>query len=190
MKQHIKRSPILIFAIVLLCAIAVYAASLLFKAGNTYNIGVGHVTVFEFTDVNPYTGEASLAPGDSMTIYPKITSTATVPMYAYMVVRMPAATAADGGEQGLYEITPGGAWSEVDSFKADDIWVKAYQYGLLEPDENTGDAGWTVTMSSISNSEYAGIDDLNYSVTGYGIGTDNEELENAWSDLKETYLGY
>lgn len=185
MKQHIKRSPILIFALVLLGAIAVYAASLLFKAGTTYNIGVGHVTVFEFTDVNPFTGEANLAPGDSMTIYPKITSTATVPMYAYMVVRMPST-----GSAGLYEITPGGGWSEVDSFAADGVWVKAFEYGLLEPDENTGDAGWTVTMSSISNKEYAGIDDLNYSVTGYGIGTDDEELENAWSDLKETYLGY
>lgn len=70
------------------------------------------------------------------------------------------------------------------------IWGKeknAYAAGregmtILAPGENTFALTEQMTMRSITNAEYAGIDDINITLTGYAIG--GEEIpaapEDAW----------
>ena len=44
-----------------------------------------------------------------------------------------------------------------------------------------------MTMRSISNAEYAVIDDINITITGYAIGTEDVSTnpKDAWNECKE-----
>ena len=70
------------------------------------------------------------------------------------------------------------------SFDADDEWcflsehggTVVYAYGsaemtALSPGESTSALTSRMTMSEISNAEYAAIEDINVTITGYAIGT-------------------
>ena len=86
------------------------------------------------------------------------------------------------------------------SFDADDEWcflsedggTIVYAYGsaemtALSPGESTSALTNQMTMKSISNAEYAGIDDINIIITGYAMGTEDMSTipAEAWCQCKE-----
>lgn len=54
----------------------------------------------------------------------------------------------------------------------------------LAPEGSTSALGSTVTMKEISRADYGSLEDINISITAYAVGTDDEEMENAWKDIK------
>lgn len=86
------------------------------------------------------------------------------------------------------------------SFDADDEWcflsedggTVVYAYGsaemtVLYPGDSTSALTNQMTMKSISNAEYAGIDDINITITGYAMGTEDMSTipAEAWNECKE-----
>lgn len=66
-----------------------------------------------------------------------------------------------------------------------------YAYGseemtTLAPGESTTALTEQMTMKSITNAEYAGIDDINITITGYAIGTEDVATnpKDAWTYCK------
>ena len=56
----------------------------------------------------------------------------------------------------------------------------------LQPGDSTSALTEQMTMKSISNAEYAGVDDINISITGYAIGTEDvsADPQEAWEQCK------
>ena len=66
-----------------------------------------------------------------------------------------------------------------------------YAYGnndmtILSPGESTSALTNQMTMSSISNAEYAAVDDINITITGYAIGIEDVAMNptDAWNECK------
>lgn len=57
---------------------------------------------------------------------------------------------------------------------------------MLHPRETTTALTEQMTMREISNAEYTAIDDINFTITGYAIGTEDISLisEEAWEQCK------
>ena len=85
------------------------------------------------------------------------------------------------------------------SFDADDEWcflsedggTVVYAYGsaemtALSPGESTSALTSRMTMSEISNAEYAAIEDINVTITGYAIGIEGVSTNptDAWNECK------
>ena len=58
---------------------------------------------------------------------------------------------------------------------------------VLQPGDSTSALMEQMTMREISNAEYAGTDDINVTITGYAIGTENISTNpvEAWNQCKE-----
>ena len=138
-------------------------------------------TVFQF-DLITDMEVAEVGPGDSFDVKPVVYSDATEEMYVFIQVDMP--TTVDGA---LY------------SFDAEDEWILVessndmvfYAYGdtvmtVLSPGESTSALTSQMTMQSISNAEYAAIDDINITITGYAIGIESVSTNpiDAWNECK------
>lgn len=39
----------------------------------------------------------------------------------------------------------------------------------------------------MSLKQFAEVESVNVSMTGYAVGTDEEDIDNAWDDIKEYY---
>ena len=85
-------------------------------------------------------------------------------------------------------------------FDVDDEWILVengngtvvYAYGntemtALSPGESTSALTSQMKMQPISNAEYAWIDDVNITVTGYAIGIEDVSTNpiDAWNECKE-----
>ena len=57
----------------------------------------------------------------------------------------------------------------------------------LQPGESTSALTEQMTMDEISNAEYAAIDDINITITGYAIGTENMSTNpiESWNQCME-----
>ena len=109
-----------------------------------------------------------------------MTSNSSVNAYVVMYVTMPLVS-----DSGLYEIGVADSWSLVESGSVDGQWVEVYLYSeALGPEASTAALGSSVTMKEIGMSEYGSLEDLNISMAAYAVGTDDEEMENAWGDIK------
>lgn len=88
---------------------------------------------------------------------------------------------------------------KIYAFDVSDEWCFAsenggtvvYAYGsaemtALSPRESTSALISLMTMSEISNAEYAAIDDINITITGYAIGTEGIDVNpsEAWNQCK------
>ena len=89
----------------------------------------------------------------------------------------------------LYLFTPSDDWCVVESDGG--VVVYAYTAGsegmtALTPGESTTALTEQMTMRSITNAEYAGIDDINITLTGYAIGVEDVPTvpEEAWEHCK------
>ena len=66
-----------------------------------------------------------------------------------------------------------------------------YAYGsadmtVLQPGERKGALTTQMTMKTITNAEYAAIDDINNTITGYAMGTEGMSTipTDAWNECK------
>ena len=76
-------------------------------------------------------------------------------------------------------------------FLSEDGGTVVYAYGsaemtALSPGESTSALTSRMTMSEISNAEYAAIEDINVTITGYAIGTEGIDgnPSEAWNQCK------
>ena len=121
-----------------------------------------------------------IGPGDSFPANPVICNDATEDMFVFIRVDMPFV---DGST--LYTFEGDRGWTQVESDGG--VVVYAYTDGsecmtVLTPGESTTALTEQMTMRSITNAEYAGIDDINITLTGYAIGVENVPTvpEEAW----------
>lgn len=114
---------------------------------------------------------------------PVISNDATEEMYVLVKVQMP--TTASGA---LYLFDADYEWTLVESGNG----FVVYAYGgaemtVLNPGESTSALTSQMTMQSISNAEYAAVDDINITITGYAFGTEGVSTNpaDAWNECKQ-----
>lgn len=123
-----------------------------------------------------------VGPGDSFEVKPVVYSDATEEMYVFIQVDMP--TTADGA---LYSFDADNEWIPVSDNDGTIIYAYAgSEMTALQPGDSTSALTEQMTMDEISNAEYAAIDDINITITGYAIGTEDvsENPTEAWEQCK------
>lgn len=159
----------------------VYAiTSLFFTRSVTSNLSKKTVFQFELT-----TGMVAteVGPGDSFDAKPIVNNDSTEEMYVFIQVDMP--TTGDGA---LYSLDVDSEWVSISA--NDGTFIYAYagsEMTVLQPGDSTSALMEQMTMREISNVEYAGIDDINVTITGYAIGTEDISTDpvEAWNQCKE-----
>lgn len=123
-----------------------------------------------------------VGPGDSFDVRPIVYSDATEEMYVFIQVDMPTTT--DGV---LYSFEVDSEWVPV----SDNNGTIVYAYAgsdmtALQPGDSTSALTEQMTMEEISNAEYAAVDDINITITGYAIGTEDMSANpiEAWEQCK------
>ena len=159
-------------------AIVAYAITNLFVS-KSVTTSFTKKQIFQF-DFNTGLNGGEIGPGDSFSVNPVIYNDATEDMFVFIRVDMPFV---DGSP--LYTFEVDRDWTQVESDGG--VVVYAYTAGsegmtALTPGESTTALTEQMTMRSITNAEYAGIDDINITLTGYAIGVENVPTvpEEAW----------
>lgn len=121
---------------------------------------------------------------------PVVYNDATVDMLVFVKITMP---------EYIDDTQPGSASSRLYTFDNSDDWtlvetdqgMDVYAYGndsmhVLTPGESTTALTECMTMKTITNAEYAAIDDINITITGYVTGTENMSADptEAWNVCK------
>ena len=137
--------------------------------------------IFQF-NLNTGLNSAEVGPGDSFPVNPVIYNDATEDMFVFIQVDMPFV---DGSP--LYTFEVDRDWTQVESSSG----TVVYAYGseemsALTPGESTSALTNEMTMRSITNAEYADIDDINITIIGYAVGTDGVSATPAesWNECK------
>ena len=161
--------------------IVAYAITNLFFT-QSRTTGFSKKVIFQF-NLGIGTSAEEVGPGDSISVNPVVTNSATEDMYVFVKIQMPEW---DG--------------SPLYTFRTDETWVLvesgggAVVYAYADPEMTTlspGDSTFALTnqmtMRSISNAEYAVIDDINITITGYAIETEDVSTNpnDAWNECKE-----
>lgn len=164
-------------------AIVSYAITNLFSM-KSYTSSFTPKQIFQF-DFNTGLNGGEVGPGDSFSVNPFIYNDATEDMYVFIEIEMPLVWTTP-----LYSFTPSDEWCVVESDGG--VVVYAYTTGselmtALTPGESTTALTEQMTMRSITNVEYAGIDDINITLTGYAIGVEDvsDNPTEAWFVCKE-----
>ena len=137
--------------------------------------------IFQF-DLDTGLSSGEVGPGDSFSVSPVIFNDATEEMYVFIQVDMPET--ANGM---LYSFEADADWC----FISEDGGTVVYAYGnsemtALQPGESTSALTEQMKMNEVSNAEYASIDDINITITGYAIGTEGVSTNptDAWNECK------
>ena len=160
--------------------IAAYAiTNLFFTQGTT--TGFTKKVVFQFDlDVGMSTG--AVGPGDSISVNPVVTNSATEEMYVFVKIQMPEW---DGSP--LYTYCVDEAWTLVESEGGAVVYAYADpEMRILSPGDSTIALTNQMNMRSISNAEYAAIDNINITITGYAVGIEEVSTNpaEAWNECK------
>ena len=162
--------------------IVAYAITNLFSM-KSYTTSFTPKQIFQF-DFNTGLNGGEVGPGDSFSVNPVIYNDATEDMFVFIQVDMPLV---DGSP--LYTFEVDRDWTQVESDGGEVVY--AYTAGsegmtVLTLGESTTALTEQMTMRSITNAEYAGIDDINITITGYAIGTEGVESspQDAWKHCK------
>ena len=178
-KKRIITSGLWIGIFIATVIVAYAITSLFFTKSQTSDFSKKQI--FQF-DLDTGLGSGEVGPGDSFSVSPVISNDATEEMYVFIQVDMPAT--ADGV---LYSFDADDEWC----FLSEDGGTVVYAYGsaemtVLYPGDSTSALTNQMTMKSISNAEYAGIDDINITITGYAMGTEDMSTNpvDAWNECK------
>lgn len=179
MKKKMVRTGVAC-GILLGTTIIVYAiTSLFFTSSETSKLS--KKTVFQF-DLSTDMTATEVGPGDSFDVKPVIYSDATEEMYVFIEVDMPIT--ADGM---LYLFDADNEWIPVSDNDGTIIYAYAgSEMTALQPGDSTSALTEQMTMAEISNAEYATIDDINITITGYALGTEDVSANptEAWEQCK------
>lgn len=168
--------------------IVAYAITNLFFT-NSETSELSKKQIFRF-DLDTGISSGEIGPGDSFAVSPVIYNDATEEMYVFLEIRMPEYTDSSLPESGaslLYTYEVNEEWVLVESGNG----TVVYAYGsadmtALQPGESTNALTTQMIMKSISNAEYAAIDDINITITGYAMGTEGMSTipTDAWNECK------
>ena len=168
--------------------VVAYALTNLF-ATKSYTSNLSKKQVFQF-DLETGMSSGEVGPGDSFDVSPVVYNNATVDMLVFVKITMP---------EYMDDTQPGSASLRLYTFDASDDWtlvdtdrgMDVYAYGngnmsVLAPGESTTALMERMTMKTITNAEYAAIDDINITITGYVTGIENMSMDpaEAWSECK------
>ena len=145
--------------------------------------GFSKIVIFPF-DLGIGTSAGEVGPGDSVSVNPVVTNSATEDMYVFVKIQMP-----EWDSSPLYTYLVDDAWTLVESESGAVVYAYANpEMTVLSPGDSTFALTNQMTMRSISNAEYAVIDDINITITGYAIGTEDVSTnpKDAWNECKET----
>lgn len=182
-----KRSTtlLLVLSILALTAVVVYAV-VNFTSTQTYTTSFTKKEYFKLGTEELITNTNEIGIGESVTISPVLTSDASVDMYVFIRVEMPVYN-----DDGLYDLDVNDTWKLVESGlvesgAVDGKWVEVYQYnevlGLLQ---STNALSNTMTMVNMSKADFAQLNDIDVSMTGYAYKvSDNVSAEEAWEFIK------
>lgn len=189
MKKLFQRFSIgyVVSGLFMFLGVVAFAASVLFFTQNR-TTDYSKKTIFQ-SDMSIGASSIEVAPGDSVAFAPYVHNDATEEMYAFLKITMPVVEG-----DNLYEFAVGDKWMEVESNAG--VMVYAYvdsesNMCVLNLDETTPTLTTQITMRSISNALYAGIDDINVSVDSYVIGIDGVSSvpQEAWTQCKAAGAG-
>lgn len=145
--------------------------------------------IFQF-DLDTGISSGEIGPGDSFSVSPVIFNDATEEMYVFVEIQMPEYTDSslpESGDSLLYTFDVNEEWTLVESGNG----TVVYAYGradmtALQPGESTSSLTTQMTMKSITHAEYADIDDINITITGYAMGTEGMSTipTDAWNECK------
>lgn len=144
--------------------------------------------IFEFNLSTELAG-GEIGPNDSFEFAPKIYNDATEEMYVFISIEMPLVS---GNAIYSYEID-NQYWVEVGSEVEGEDGTFVYAYATedgmvpLNPGEESIPLTQQMSMISMENYEYAQIDDINFTVTGYAISIEDLDPDpsSAWNICKE-----
>ena len=179
MNKKLVKAVIVCGVLVLTTVIAYAITTLFFTKSVTSQLS--KKMVFQF-DLETDMTATEVGPGESFDVKPVVTSDATEAMYVFIQVDMPKTF---DGALYTFEVHPD--WIPVGD--SDGRIVYAYagsEMTPLQPGDSTSALTEQMTMKSISNAEYAGVDDINISITGYAIGTEDvsADPQEAWEQCK------
>lgn len=100
---------------------------------------------------------------------------------------MPVYTDASTADSLFYTYDVNGDWTLVENGTGTAVYAYAgADMTVLQPSESTTALTNQMTMRSITNAEYAAIDDINISITGYAMGTEEMSTNptDAWSECE------
>lgn len=123
-----------------------------------------------------------IGPGDTFSVSPVICNDATEEMYVFLEIGMPTVE-----NSGIYSFDADKDWTLVESTGGTIVYAYASpDMTVLQPGERTTALTTKMTMNSISNAEYAAIEDINFTITGYAIGKEDVSTkpEDAWNVCK------
>lgn len=179
MKKKIITTGLLV-GIFMATVIVAYAITTLFLA-KSQTTGLSKKKIFQF-DLNTSISSGEVGPGDSFSVSPVIRNDATEEMYVFIQIDMPTV-----GNAFLYSFDVDSDWRVV----CEETGTIVYAYGnsdmtVLSPGDSTTALTQQMTMKKISNAEYANIDDINITITGYAIGIEGVSTVpiDAWNECK------
>ena len=158
----------------------VYAITSLFYT-HSVTSNLSKKTVFQF-DLTTDMVATEVGPGDYFEVKPVIYNVATEDMYVFIQVDMPTI-----GDRTLYSFNVDSDWSPVSINGGTVVYAYAgSEMTTLQPGDYTSSFTEKMTMNDISYAEYAVIDDINVTITGYAIGTKEISMEpvEAWNQCK------
>lgn len=180
MKKVLKRTGVLAACFAVTVVITYAITNLFFSQTRTTELSKKIIFQFDL-DIRTCSGE--VGPGDSFSVNPVIFNDATKEMYVFVEIQMPESEGPP-----LYTYKVGDGWTPVEQTGEKTV----YAYGdaamtILPPGESTNSLTKQMRMRSISNAEYASIDDINVKITGYAIGIDNVDsaVLEAWNTCKQ-----
>ena len=145
--------------------------------------------IFQFELETGMSG-GEIGPGDSFFVNPVIYNDATEEMYVFVKIQMPQYmdfSQPKAEELFLYTFDVDEEWKFIESSNG----TVVYAYGnddmtVLCPGDSTWALTNQMTMKSISNAEFAAIDDINITITGYAIGIEGVSTNpvDAWNECK------
>ena len=145
--------------------------------------------IFQF-DLDTGISSSEIGPGDSFSVSPVIFNDATEEMYVFVEIQMPEYTDSslpESGDSHLYTFDVNEEWTLVESGSGTVVYAYASaDMTALQPGESTSALTTQMTMQSITNAEYAAIDDINITITGYAMGTEDMSTipADAWNECK------
>ena len=145
--------------------------------------------IFQF-DLDTGISSSEIGPGDSFSVSPVIFNDATEEMYVFVEIQMPEYTDSslpESGDSHLYTFEVNEEWTLVESSSETVVYAYANaDMTALQPGESTSALTTQMTMKSITNAEYAAIDDINITITGYAMGTEGMSTipADAWNECK------
>lgn len=175
-----KRSIPLLIMIMALATVVVYAV-VTFISTQTFRSNFTKKEYFELGTEPLITNTDEIGIGESVKINPVLTSDASVDMYVFIRVEMP-----EYNVDGLYDLDVNDTWTLVESGTVDGSWFEVYQYNdVLRPELSTDALSNKMTMVDMSKADFAQLNDINVSMTGYAYKvSDNVSAEEAWEFIK------